>query len=513
MNQSQTISTLNTSIQKAKSDFQQITTQNKSLISQMKIDNSEYTDQLINQKQKNTVVDTQLALSVIKAQEECALIAQKIEIETKKKQDLENLVNAMKTSAKDISKIENTNSGSELTQVQKAVRDAELKLQQIHIKHNEQLAEVEAEKEQLNLSRRERVIYSTVFKGIEKDAIFKQREYQNCIRQNELLKEEQKFLQDQLKLIKELADKEQTKFQQEYDDLFKPQKDEQQEQQSMASDQKSQVQGPYLTEQGDQSKPILKERSESQQEQKDVAQQVLEYEAQFNKLYLETGFNNVEAILKQYYNQEIWIDEIYKEINEINQEIEQTEQKNEKIQQYLQKFKQMAKAPIKEQVNSEDSKIERISRGIDQNKKQIAQIQQQYMRIQEQIGVEIINGDDDETTLLPKIEQLEKIIDNILLVSNQYIPKQDQKKQKKGTVKFDDDKSEISGTKQHTELKSQTDHQNDLDIILTEVEKRKTLAESRHTKEELQKESTDQMVLSQNKKQNSKRSKHQQSQY
>jgi hypothetical protein len=48
-----------------------------------------------------------------------------------------------------------------------------LKLQQIHIKHNEQLAEVEAEKEQLNLSRRERVIYSTVFKGIEKDAIYK----------------------------------------------------------------------------------------------------------------------------------------------------------------------------------------------------------------------------------------------------------------------------------------------------------------------------------------------------
>lgn len=70
------------------------------------------------------------------------------------------------------------------------MKDAEAKLQQILIKHNEQLAEVEAVKEQLNVGRRERVIYSTVFKGIEKDAILKQREFQNQIRQNELLKTE-----------------------------------------------------------------------------------------------------------------------------------------------------------------------------------------------------------------------------------------------------------------------------------------------------------------------------------
>jgi hypothetical protein len=42
----------------------------------------------------------------------------------------------------------------------------------------------------LNLARRERVIYSTVFKGIELDAILKQRDLIKLIKDNELQKEE-----------------------------------------------------------------------------------------------------------------------------------------------------------------------------------------------------------------------------------------------------------------------------------------------------------------------------------
>jgi hypothetical protein len=41
------------------------------------------------------------------------------------------------------------------------------------VKHNIQLAEIQELKEQLNVARRERVIHSTVFKGVEKDFIVK----------------------------------------------------------------------------------------------------------------------------------------------------------------------------------------------------------------------------------------------------------------------------------------------------------------------------------------------------
>lgn len=53
------------------------------------------------------------------------------------------------------------------------MRKSENKLSRILTKHNIQLAEIYEIKEELNVARRERVIHSTVFKAIERDAIQK----------------------------------------------------------------------------------------------------------------------------------------------------------------------------------------------------------------------------------------------------------------------------------------------------------------------------------------------------
>jgi hypothetical protein len=78
------------------------------------------------------------------------------------------------------------------------------------------LAEIQELKEMLNIARRERVIYSTVFKGIERDAIDKQRDFLLLIKQSELLKVELKVLVESLDSIQSLSEVEQQRFLGEY---------------------------------------------------------------------------------------------------------------------------------------------------------------------------------------------------------------------------------------------------------------------------------------------------------
>lgn len=80
----------------------------------------------------------------------------------------------------------------------------------------------------------------------------------------------------------------------------------------------------------------------------------------------------------------------------------------------------MSKAPIKESVGIVEAPIDRVYRNIDKNKKHIGKIKEDYLNLQKLMGVDIVKKDDDEATLLLKVEQIENLLNNILAVSNQY---------------------------------------------------------------------------------------------
>jgi hypothetical protein len=94
----------------------------------------------------------------------------------------------------------------DLNRTMESVRNCENRLRRIHIKHNIQLSEIQELKEELNVSRRERVINSTVFKSIERDVIGKQNEYRELILQSEMMKEEIRALMDSMLMLQGLSE-------------------------------------------------------------------------------------------------------------------------------------------------------------------------------------------------------------------------------------------------------------------------------------------------------------------
>ncbi|KAM3136298.1 hypothetical protein pb186bvf_011597 [Paramecium bursaria] len=489
LNNSQSISTLNTSIQKAKSEFQNLTTQNRSLIQQMQLDNSTLSEQLVNQKQKNQVVDNQLALQVLKLQDECTLIAQRIEIENKKQQELQSVVNSMKMEAKEINKHENTNNDNSVMKLIKQIQDYEMELQQIQLKHNEQLAQIDEEKEHLNLSRRERVIYSTVFKGIEKDAILKAREYEENIRKVEVLKEKNKYLQGQLKELQKHAQREQEQFQIDYENLFKPPGQEQ----SFISEKKSlSAAQVYITETSEQP-PQKQTTKELVQQSQDLSTQVQELESSFNKLFKEVGLDSVEDILALVQNQEQQIQEIFNKINKINQQIDETQEDNELKEIQLAKYKEQAQQRMRGNHQRIVEEKPQKHQEVINNDQEMQQLFHSYKQIQHQLGLDLIRDFNDEK-LIEKIEYIDKVLCNIYTISQLY-----ENQKAVSPIKIQQEKRTITESEQSISASPKFSLQQDsiltqpllnenLEVILSEVGKEKILAESRFTRDEIEKE-------------------------
>ena len=125
----------------------------------------------------------------------------------------------MKWGSQETSKSE-SNPGNEVSKCQEQVRKSENKLSRILTKHNIQLAEIQEIKEELNVARRERVIHSTVFKAIERDAIQKQNDYRELILKSEMMKKEISVLMESLQDLHNLSERESKGFEQQYSDVF-----------------------------------------------------------------------------------------------------------------------------------------------------------------------------------------------------------------------------------------------------------------------------------------------------
>lgn len=97
----------------------------------------------------------------------------------------------------------------------------EHKLEKTRQKHNESLAEIQTLKEQVNASRRERVIFDNVFKNLETDLKLKEEEFKKYLFDNLQIEKERLIAEEELEKIKFEAEKEIQYFSKEYAKAFK----------------------------------------------------------------------------------------------------------------------------------------------------------------------------------------------------------------------------------------------------------------------------------------------------
>jgi uncharacterized protein (DUF3084 family) len=86
----------------------------------------------------------------------------------------------------------------------------EYNLEKIRSKHNEALAEINMLKEEVNMARRERVIFSNVFKKLESDIKIKDEEFKKQLIKRMHIDVEKKKAEEELKRIKKQSQKEQS---------------------------------------------------------------------------------------------------------------------------------------------------------------------------------------------------------------------------------------------------------------------------------------------------------------
>ncbi|KAM3144531.1 hypothetical protein pb186bvf_003400 [Paramecium bursaria] len=264
-------------------------------------------------------------------QEESTAFAKKIEIESKKQRDLEQLIALAEQQLYDHRKKMSTSDGVQLPNLIKKQKTFESQLEQIKLKHNESLAEINQLMEQINIARRERVIFSNVFKKLESDIRAKEEEFKRQLLIRKQKEVELAQYQDQFDKMKEQADKVLRNNHQEYISMIKTTRPDD----DILIDIEQQPQPKIQPTQSNIGKP-----ANQIQKAVDDAQQ---YEYMFDKLKKETGLNSIEEIVKQFKTIEEENNKLYRRANELSDQIDSQEREIEQIKEQIKNYSKFQK--------------------------------------------------------------------------------------------------------------------------------------------------------------------------
>ncbi|EGR29602.1 hypothetical protein IMG5_152520 [Ichthyophthirius multifiliis] len=114
----------------------------------------------------------------------------------------------------------NQSNGVALPQLQTKLKQLEYKLEKTRGKHNESLAQINMLKEKVNMARRERVIFSNVFKKLEGDIKQKDEEFKKYMIEKIHIDNKLKVYEEELKKIKQKAQKQNAQFKIEYEQVL-----------------------------------------------------------------------------------------------------------------------------------------------------------------------------------------------------------------------------------------------------------------------------------------------------
>ena len=113
-----------------------------------------------------------------------------------------------------------SDSAAEVPQMTKTIHKLEYKLEQLRQKHNTLLDEIKSQKEDINVLRRDRVIFDNVFKDLEKDLKRKEEHFKKVIFEFVQVQQEKEIAEDELDKIKKESEKEVNHFSNQYNKAF-----------------------------------------------------------------------------------------------------------------------------------------------------------------------------------------------------------------------------------------------------------------------------------------------------
>ncbi|GAQ83044.1 hypothetical protein KFL_001330270 [Klebsormidium nitens] len=158
-----------------------------------------------------------------KLQEQVEAYTRKIEAERKRLEELEEKMGAMSTKAMDTRRqMGGVNAGKESSlAVNKQVKQLENRLEKALVKFNEALSQNKVLRDQIDNLRRERVVFDTLYKKMEKELHDKKREMANVIEISNIAYEARDQAQNEMAALKAQADKEQAAFEAEMREMQK----------------------------------------------------------------------------------------------------------------------------------------------------------------------------------------------------------------------------------------------------------------------------------------------------
>ncbi|CAD8132371.1 unnamed protein product [Paramecium octaurelia] len=377
-------------------------------------------------------------------QEECASYAKKIEVESKKQRDLEQLIQNAEQQLQDHRKKMSNSDGIQLPSLIKKQKTLESQLEQIKLKHNESLAEINQLMEQINTARRERVIYSNVFKKLESDIRAKEEEFKKQLLIRKQIEHELNQCQEQFDKMKEQANQVVESNKQEYTQILKTNRLDETEEQSPKNQQQQQQQQIKQESKSQQIKESQQPKQQIQM-QKDV-EDVTNYELMFEKLKKETGLNSIEEIIHTFRTIEETNNELFKKANVLSDQIDFEEKQIEELQRQINQY---TKNQQKEDNEFEDEKFkfaqqlersEKSDKEIQQTENEIKEYERELLELANKLQIKY--DPNSEITLMQLVEQRAyELVDLCRYFDNHNYTIDSKKNDQESTVSNQDDQT------------------------------------------------------------------------
>jgi len=215
--------------------------------------------------------------------------------------------------------------GLSLPQLQSKELGLEHQLEKIRSKQNASLAQINLLKEQVNVARRERVVFSNVFKKLENDIKQKDEQYKKVLIQSLQLENEKKSQEEKLANIKISAQIEEDTFEEEYDNYLVHANEEYFSNEVIPAynpDENKAFAEQAKVENSEGLRDKAPMRMISQVESlASIQSQVQNYEYMFNKLEKEVGTEGIDNIVHTYNTIDQENQKLYNHVNEKEDEV------------------------------------------------------------------------------------------------------------------------------------------------------------------------------------------------
>jgi len=281
-----------------------------------------------------------------KLQDQADNFTRKIEIERRK---IEELDRQLSTTSKRILdqklKLGGLNAVRDNNRhLEKQIRTLENKLEKAKVKFNEILSKNKNVREEVDNIRRERVVYQTVYKKLDKELVDKKAQMDDIVTDSKKAFEAREMAQREISDLRDKAEKEQEKFEREWKELGKMIEEERRAKDKRQNTQEpTEFRGALSVEEEEKLKKkivknswgILKDKA-SQQATMD---KIHSYEEAFEKIQEATGINDIDALVQSFVDAEEKNYNLWNYVNELRSESEKLEEQVVDLRNEIEKYK------------------------------------------------------------------------------------------------------------------------------------------------------------------------------